>query len=866
MSKKPTSNPLIKAVRKSAARFATKPSGISHAGKGLPMNKLVFTSMPSTGSTGTNLSSIAVTVKTPSGQTVNTTLLVTLSLSSGPGRFSTGVGAVARNCVAGVATFTGLRLPTNGTYRLTASAPNTSWAVSGPLTISTAAATNHAPTDISLSSSTVAENQAVGTAVGSFSTTDQDTSDTFTYSLVSGTGSTDNASFTISGSSLLTAAMFDYETKSSYAIRVRTTDNGGLTFEKQFTITVADLPDTPGTTLTSWDFTTGWATFGLVVPEGQADESLRIGDLETQVEIRNRWLDNSIRFAQVTAYIPSDDTYDIVTAPVSSGSITPTLPKCTVTFTSGGQTYVARIPSSLGSDVWMNGSLVREDRFFVVPTTGSGVAHQFLTVYFDVRMYRDGRSRVDVHVWNRRHIALAELVTYDVSITDADGTVLYSKANVSHFWLTGWRKVFHVGSWTPSSITPDFEPFYEADALPEFLSTIVSSVLDTTGSTWDILGRGFLLADMGTVGGRQEIAILPGPVARYLVHKTQAQRAVALKIGDLGPSWPRCPREADDSLFTIDNHPGYWLDYRGDAGNKPPSGITCPNKTEINHLPTMVYAPYLLTGDRFYADEMENEANWCLLWTYQNSGQNQRGGAQGLLKSNQVRGNAWGLRCLVEAATYLPDAWASKAYFTEKVNNNLTWYQTYAGQQLSPIGESWEDKRPENNTVGSKDHMWVARWEHNYLTWVINWAHKQGFTGGSALLDRMGQMQLSLFTAGSDFDRRYAAAYRSFIGTYTLDSSGNRILSSKTYYTSLAQSFSQNFVNQTTGVTIAPPQFQGSYGADARLMLIIGIEKGWSGAQAAYDWLHPQMAETPYIGGYSDLNNNQPGWGVKLRS
>ena len=97
MSKKPTSNPLIKAVRKSAARFATKPSGISHAGKGLPMNKLVFTSMPSTGSTGTNLSSIAVTVKTPSGQTVNTTLLVTLSLSSGPGRFSTGVGAVARS-------------------------------------------------------------------------------------------------------------------------------------------------------------------------------------------------------------------------------------------------------------------------------------------------------------------------------------------------------------------------------------------------------------------------------------------------------------------------------------------------------------------------------------------------------------------------------------------------------------------------------------------------------------------------------------------------------------------------------------------------------------------------------------------------
>ena len=44
--------------------------------------------------------------------------------------------------------------------------------------------------------------------------------DTFTYSLVSGTGSTDNASFTISGNQLLTAASFDFEAKNSYSIRV----------------------------------------------------------------------------------------------------------------------------------------------------------------------------------------------------------------------------------------------------------------------------------------------------------------------------------------------------------------------------------------------------------------------------------------------------------------------------------------------------------------------------------------------------------------------------------------------------------------------------------------------------------------------
>ena len=104
---------------------------------------------------------------------------------------------------------------------------------------------NHAPTAISLDSSSVAENQPANTIVGALSTTDPDSGNTFTYTLVSGTGDTDNSSFNINGSNLRTSAIFDYETKSSYSIRVRSTDQGGLWFEKQFTITVTDVNETP---------------------------------------------------------------------------------------------------------------------------------------------------------------------------------------------------------------------------------------------------------------------------------------------------------------------------------------------------------------------------------------------------------------------------------------------------------------------------------------------------------------------------------------------------------------------------------------------------------------------------------------------
>ncbi len=101
------------------------------------------------------------------------------------------------------------------------------------------------PTDITLSSDTVPENQPAGSAIGTLTTTGGDAGDTHTYSLVTGTGDTDNPSFTIVGDQLKTVAAFDYETKSSYSIRVRSTNQASLFAEKAFTITVTDVNEPP---------------------------------------------------------------------------------------------------------------------------------------------------------------------------------------------------------------------------------------------------------------------------------------------------------------------------------------------------------------------------------------------------------------------------------------------------------------------------------------------------------------------------------------------------------------------------------------------------------------------------------------------
>ena len=104
--------------------------------------------------------------------------------------------------------------------------------------------TNHAPTDIAVTSTSIAEGQPSGTTVGTLSATDPDAANTFSYTLVAGTGSADNGSFTIAGSALKTAASFVYATKSSYSIRIRVTDQGGLTYEEAFTINVTAVAPT----------------------------------------------------------------------------------------------------------------------------------------------------------------------------------------------------------------------------------------------------------------------------------------------------------------------------------------------------------------------------------------------------------------------------------------------------------------------------------------------------------------------------------------------------------------------------------------------------------------------------------------------
>ena len=117
---------------------------------------------------------------------------------------------------------------------------------------STAPATNtatidfNAPTAIALSSSSTVNSP--NNQVGLLETVGPTSGSSYTYSLVSGAGSTDNGSFVVSGNELLTGPSFDGSTQTTFSIRLQSTDSLGKSIQQQFLITV-NASDPIGATL-----------------------------------------------------------------------------------------------------------------------------------------------------------------------------------------------------------------------------------------------------------------------------------------------------------------------------------------------------------------------------------------------------------------------------------------------------------------------------------------------------------------------------------------------------------------------------------------------------------------------------------------
>lgn len=105
---------------------------------------------------------------------------------------------------------------------------------------------NATPSAPVLSASSIAENQPVGTTIGTLGPATDSDGEPVTYTLVAGNGDSDNFSFAIVGNTLRTNESLNFEWQTSYSVRVRASDgflNGSS--ESALSVTVTNVLEPP---------------------------------------------------------------------------------------------------------------------------------------------------------------------------------------------------------------------------------------------------------------------------------------------------------------------------------------------------------------------------------------------------------------------------------------------------------------------------------------------------------------------------------------------------------------------------------------------------------------------------------------------
>ncbi|MDR0756680.1 MAG: hypothetical protein LBF85_02415, partial [Tannerella sp.] len=644
-----------------------------------------------------------------------------------------------------------------------------------------------------------------------------------------------------------------------------------------------------GGALAQYAFTSaGWATFGVVLPSGQARDALAVGTLPTQTDVKNRWADGSIRYAILTAKVAAIGTYDIREAAAATGSFTPVAPAALLDLTIGDAHYTSTLAAS-AQDVWLDGPLVREYRVRDIPRNGDA-EHPFLSNIWDVRIYNDGTARVDVTVENVRDVATADGIVYGVDITlnglnvfhrdaatpgtnplttdgctstsvnngletgnyirltsgaqagevaivgsasDTFGSypVCFSGAqeNVAwervlyHPYATRWRRTFATDGLTEAAVVPDFAPFIAAGAVPAYMPTVKNpthTINRGQGERFDILNFGRMTMYMPTGGGREDIGPYPDWTAQYIVHRTATLRGYMLVNGDLAGSWSgHFTRQDPSEIVTVDERPDYWLDKRAWGDNKPLNNLRgTTNNPDGAHVPSLACVPYLVTGDRYYNDEMLHYANHAVLAS--NPGYDGRLGEKGLIWQNQMRGWAWRFRDITDAANYLPDDHRYKAYFTAIMNNNLKAADEYSDAHPSPLGFlPFGTERRGEAAISS------FPWQYAYMAWSLDHAIRQNAgDDGSVMRDRILTLALSSLNGGADFPPEYAPMNWPVIGTWT-ETGEIR------YFTTWKEIFDVNFRNED-GSPKPPPSWAGYYGDEMHVLMVLARQAGLPAADA----------------------------------
>ncbi|MCP5213150.1 MAG: hypothetical protein H6998_19705 [Hahellaceae bacterium] len=515
--------------------------------------------------------------------------------------------------------------------------------------------------------------------------------------------------------------------------------------------------------------------------------------------------------------------------------------------------------ASNGSEIqWLEGPLASE---WIVSSnlvdSQTGVENPHLAVRFHIRAYANSNLvKTDVVVENTwSYVAEPQNYYYDVSLV-SDGNVAYQQNKLLHYVHSRWKKTLWYGDQPRIEAQHNLEYLLATKQLPNYDTTIQISqtaldklINNWTGEKTNPMHIGDATAYMPGTGAHDDIGPLPKWQALYLLSMDAGAKKVTLDSADLAGTWSVHYRNKDTGYpITLDEYPYMTVigtpsdTYNPQTGKSeafPKCGQVCssPYSHDVSHQPSFAYLPYVVTGEFYYLEELQF---WAVYNTFQ-SNPGYRDAGKGLPKSGQVRGMAWTLRTLGQAAAVTPELHPLKAYFNSQLQNTIKYFtDEYANNN-------------EANKFGFITHGYslvynsgrgLAPWMDDFLTWSIGHMVELGFDAAIPFWKWKSQFPIGRMTAPG-YCWVYAAPY----------SMNVRASSGDDFYSSFAEIYQNNVSAAVASAECSSAEMGAMIGGGLRAGEMVGYAQSPSGYPANFQPALALAAET-------GLPNAQKAWQI----
>jgi hypothetical protein len=430
-------------------------------------------------------------------------------------------------------------------------------------------------------------------------------------------------------------------------------------------------------------------TIGHAFAENDAPHYVTANADAVQVDVLNRWPNNSVKFALISAISPpgtitiqaaSAAPTGPLVAEIEAGDVGETGVTIDGEFVSLGAAIAGasligyagppgvRPPQPGKFRDRISGHVMRESHYYAPVTSKTGLA-----VIWYVRKYANGQVEVDTAVENGWFGFAAQNQTYTASVT-VNGTVRawhdgVLSRSIVHTAHSRWSRVDWAGSQTTAEVLHDTQYLMSTRLTPNYGWEVPTS---EAAFTADNHGRtiGSVTADEANAptpmdrtfwrpaqaaGGENicdQIGLLPSWEGVYLRTGDPRARHAVLLGGRTWQQWIQTWRRDERTLALP----------RFDDVSRFERLTT---NEEREHQPSTGYLSYLLTGRCYFLETQQNMAEFNFFtapplnpWPENESGGRGVGPRRGIVSSNvySTRGVAWPLRNFANALCITPDA------------------------------------------------------------------------------------------------------------------------------------------------------------------------------------------------------------------